>query len=550
MMKSKFIVFSLLLGLVFSACSSKDEENILPTFELTTISVNGVVNQNEYEGVNPELMIDLVFSEAIDLASVDANVQLKNSEGLVDLEFTVNDTKLTVKPKVGYLKSFDTYTFIINTGLRSKQGILINTGKVYTISTSMDMSDKFPRIETEELLELTQKKTFKYFWDFGHPTSGMARERTVSGNTVTTGGTGFGVMTILVALERGWISRQEALDRVQTIVSFLKEKSTRYHGAYAHWINGETGATIPFSQYDNGADLVETSLLMQGLLACRSYFSQSSGAETKLRADITELWEAVEWDWFLKDGGDVLYWHWSPDYGWQMNLKIQGWNESLITYVLATSSPTYPISKEVYDKGWARNGQMKNGQTYYNYTLPLGEANGGALFFSHYSFLGIDPNGLADQYANYKDQVVNHTLINYSYCVANPKGFTGYSTDCWGLTASDGDKGYSAYSPNNDKGVIAPTAALSSMPYTPNQSLKALEFFYYKLGDKLWGDYGFYDAFNLSEGWFADQQIAINQGPIVIMIENHRTGLLWNTFMKDEDVKKGLKNLGFSSPRL
>jgi hypothetical protein len=157
---------------------------------------------------------------------------------------------------------------------------------------------------------------------------------------------------------------------------------------------------------------------------------------------------------------------------------------------------------------------------------------------------------LTDQYADYWEQNKNHTLINYSYCVANPRGYSGYGPDCWGLTASDGDKGYSAHSPTNDRGVIAPTAALSSMPYTPEESRRALEFFYYKLGDKLWSDYGFYDAFNLSEQWFDNQHIAIDQGPIIIMMENYRSGLLWSLFMADPDIKESMKRIGFSSPEL
>ncbi|WP_419033776.1 glucoamylase family protein, partial [Dysgonomonas gadei] len=245
---------------------------------------------------------------------------------------------------------------------------------------------------------------------------------------------------------------------------------------------------------------------------------------------------------------NVLYWHWSPDYGWQMNLKITGWNESLIVYALAAASPTYPISAEVYKQGWVRNGAFANGKSYYGYTLPLGTEYGGPLFFSHYSFLGINPKDLKDQYTDYWTQNRNHTLINYTYCVTNPKGYGGYSADCWGLTASDGNNGYSAHSPTNDKGVIAPTAALSSMPYTPEESMRALHFFYYKLGDKLWSDYGFVDAFNLSEQWYDNQNIAIDQGPIVVMIENYRTGLLWSLFMADPEIKDGLKKLGFQSP--
>jgi len=260
------------------------------------------------------------------------------------------------------------------------------------------------------------------------------------------------------------------------------------------------------------------------------------------------LWEAVEWDFFTKEGTEkVLYWHWSPDKGWAMNMPIQGWNEALIVYVLAASSPTHPIGREVYAEGWARGGAMRNGKLFYDTVLPLGEDYGGPLFWAQYSFLGLNPRGLSDAYADYWEQVCNHTRINYAYCVDNPKGYAGYGADCWGLTASDIPDGYTASSPTNDRGVIAPTAALSSMPYTPDESMAALRFFYYKLGDKLWSDYGFIDAFDLTTGWFdRGMHIAIDQGPIVVMIENYRTGLPWNLFMSDKDVQRGLAELGFT----
>lgn len=378
----------------------------------------------------------------------------------------------------------------------------------------------------------------------------MACERTTSGDVVTTGGTGFGVMAMLVAAERGFVTRQEALERVQKIVTFLDKECTSYHGAYAHWINGATGETKPFGDKDDGADLVETSLLFQGLLAARAYFKDGSEAESKLCSDITRLWEAIEWTWFQKSGESVLYWHWSPNYGFEKNLPIRGWNECLITYVLAASSPTYPIDKAVYEAGWARNGGLKNGNTYYGYKLPLGADKGGPLFLSQYSFLGINPKGLKDQYADYWEQNQNHTLINYNYCKENPKGYAGYGASCWGLTASDGDNGYSAHSPTNDKGVIAPTAALSAFPYTPEESMSALHFYYYKMGDKLWRDYGFVDAFNLTANWYDNQCIAIDQGPIICMIENYRTGMLWNLFMAIPEIQQGMKKLGFESPAL
>lgn len=418
------------------------------------------------------------------------------------------------------------------------------------VTFQIDSTDKFPIISDEALLTLVQKQTFKYFWDFGHPVSGLARERNTSGDVVTSGGSGFGIMTIPIAIEREFITRSQGLERMQKIVVFLKTNTQKYHGAFPHWINGATGATVPFSTKDDGADLVETSYLIQGLLTARQYFDGNDTAETALRNDINTIWYAVEWDWFRKNNENVLYWHWSPNYNWDMNLPIKGWNECLITYALAASSPTHPIPVSVYENGWTGTGSFKNGNSYYGINLPLGVAYGGPLFFSQYSFLGINPTNLTDKYTNYLTQNQNHTLINYNYCKTNPLKYNGYSEMCWGLTASDIPDGYNANSPTNDKGVIAPTAALSAFPYTPTESMKSLKFFYYKLGNKLWGDYGFYDAFSLQDSWYASSYLAIDQGPIIIMIENYRSGLPWKLFMSSPEIKAGMKNLGFQSPNL
>lgn len=400
----------------------------------------------------------------------------------------------------------------------------------------------------EELLDIVQEHTLGYFWDFAEPNSGMARERNTSGNLVTTGGTGFGIMAMLAGVERGFLERQEVLDRILQISNFLKD-ADRYHGAWSHWINGTTGETIPFSSQDNGGDLVETAFLVQGLIAAREYFDGTNALEVSLRNLVDTLWYGVDWQWYTQ-GQNVLFWHWSPEFNFAMNHQIRGWNEGLIVYVLAASSPTHPVSADVYHQGWASNGNMANGRTFYNLTLPLGTDFGGPLFFAHYSFLGLDPRGLNDQYADYWEQNRAHTLINQRYSISNPKKYCHYSDSLWGLTASDDPiTGYQAHAPFGnlglDNGTITPTAALSSMPYAPQESQKALRTFYYYLYDDLWGTYGFRDAFNLEEDWFANSYLAIDQGPIVVMIENHRSALLWEVFMKNQDVGQGLEKLGF-----
>lgn len=414
---------------------------------------------------------------------------------------------------------------------------------------------KRPRnLSDSALLDLVQKQTVRYFWDFAHPVSGMARERSniafdYGGEVVTTGGTGFGVMAILAAVNRGWIGHDTAAKHLLKMVKFLW-KASAYHGVFPHWLDGATGKTIPFSRKDDGADLVETSFLMQGLLCVRQYFNGNNPVEQELRNRINWLWSEMEWNWFTKNGEEVLYWHWSPNNDWAMNFPLRGYNETLITYVLAAAAERYPVSAAVYHRGFAQSNFFKNGKSFYGYELPLGFDYGGPLFFSHYSFLGLDPRGLKDRYADYWKQNQNHTLINRAYVLDNPKHYKGYGANSWGLTASDSYVGYAAHSPTEDLGVISPTAALSAFPYTPEYSMQALKYFYNNLGDKLWSQYGFVDAFSEEKNWYATSHLAIDQGPIVVMIENYRSGLLWKLFMSCPEIQNGLRKLGFGSPWL
>ena len=404
------------------------------------------------------------------------------------------------------------------------------------------------------LLDLVQQQTIKYFWDFGHPVSGMARERSndaydYGNEVVTTGGTGFGVMALIVGVQRKWIGRDTVAKRLLKLINFLY-KADSYHGVFPHWMNGATGKTIRFSRKDDGADIVETSYLFEGLLCAREYFNGDNNTERQLRNRIGWLWNDIEWDWFTRGGQEVLYWHWSPNNGWAMNFPLRGYNETLITYILAASATNYTVTDKVYNRGWAMSNTFFNGKKYYGYTLPLGMDYGGPLFFAHYSFLGLDPKGLKDKYADYWEQNQNQTLINHAYCIDNPKHYEGYGPGCWGLTASDSYVGYAAHSPTEDLGVISPTAALSSFPYTPDFSMQALKHFYFDLGDKIWGDYGFIDGFSESHNWYAKSYLAIDEGPIVVMIENYRSGLFWNLFMNIPTIQNGLKKLGFESPFL
>lgn len=406
------------------------------------------------------------------------------------------------------------------------------------------------------LLDIVQKQTLNYFWGFAHPVSGMSRERSnvsygYGDEVVTTGGTGFGVMSVIVAAERKWIGRDTAAKFLVKMLRFL-QKADAYHGVFPHWMNGATGKTIPFSRKDDGADLVETSYLFQGLLCARQYFNGENDTERELRNRVSWLWSDIEWNWFTRDGQEVLYWHWSPNNGWSMNFPVRGFNECLIMYVLAASGndERYAVNASVYHRGWVQSSFFKNGKTFYGIKLPLGFDYGGPLFFSQYSFLGLDPHGLRDEYADYWEQNRNHTLINRAYCLDNPKKYKGYGEQCWGLTASDTYNGYAAHSPTEDLGTISPTAALSAFPYTPEYSMQALKHFYNDLGDRIWSEYGFVDAFNETKNWVANSHLAIDQGPIIVMIENYRSGLLWKLFMSCPEIKTGLKKIGFESPAL
>ncbi len=397
----------------------------------------------------------------------------------------------------------------------------------------------------EEMLDMVQQYTFRYFYDFAHPFSGLARERNTSGDVVTSGGSGFGVMALLAGIERGFISRQQGIDRMLKITGFLAT-ADRFHGVWPHWMNGNTGDVVPFGEIDNGGDLVETAFLAQGLLTARQYFFGDDPSEVEIRNRITELWETIEWNWYTRNT-TVLYWHWSPQYGWQINMQIRGWNEAAIIYILAIASPTHGVDASLWQSGWAGMPYYRNGGTFYGYKLDVGWNNGGPLFFAHYSFQGFDPRNIRDQYTNYFNLNRNHTLIHRAYAIANPKNHPGYGENAWGLTASDDPGGYTVHEPTSsrDNGTITPTAALSSMPYTPEESMGALKYFYREMGDRIWGRMGFYDAYNLRLNWFADSYLAIDQGPIINMIENSRSALLWNNFMANPEIAPALEAIGF-----
>ena len=443
--------------------------------------------------------------------------------------------------------------------IRGLTFILVFTGLLDPIIAKAQ--DRPRNLSDSALLELVERQTFQYFWTGAEPNSGMGAERIHMDNIypdhdqgiIATGGSGFGLMAILAAIHRHFITREQGFERLEKIVSFL-EKADRFHGAWPHWLNDTTGHVKPFGREDDGGDLVETSYLLQGLLCVRQFFRDGNAHEKKLASRIDALWRGVDFDWYRNGGQNVLFWHWSPDYGWKKNFPVHGYNECLILYIVAASSPEHSIPAEVYHEGWAQNGGIDKISTYKNDTLHLymqgDPPHGGPLFWSQYSYLGLDPRDLKDRYADYWKENVTQSMINYTWCVDNPKHYPGYGEDNWGLTASYSVVGYAAHAPDvkNDLGVISPTAAISSLPYAPRQSMSAIRHWYGQMRGNLWGNYGFYDAFSEKAAWYPPRYLAIDQGPEVVMIENYRSGLLWRLFMSCPEIQTGLKRLGFESP--
>jgi exo beta-1,2-glucooligosaccharide sophorohydrolase (non-reducing end) len=419
----------------------------------------------------------------------------------------------------------------------------------------------------DDLLSMVQDASFRYYWEKAHPNAGLALEN-VPGNEhlVALGASGFGIMAMIAAVWRGFITREAALARMLQMLSFL-ENADRFHGAWPHFMDGRTGKVIPvFGQFDNGGDLVETAFMIQGLLAARQFFNKQDDKEKQVYSRITSLWEQVEWDWYRQSpNSDFLYWHWSPDYGWHINHPLIGWNETLIAYLLAIASPTHPVPASLYNSGWASSSKAaqryrqswgktthgdiyRNGNTYYGIPLAVGVGTGGPLFFTHYSFLGFDPRDKQDQFANYFDNNQAITRINRAHCLENPGQYLGYGENLWGLTASHDHTGYVPHeaSPREDNGTITPTAALSAFPYTPQESMAVLKHLYYDLGDKMWGIYGFRDAFNPSVNYVSRIYMGLNQAPITVMIENYRSGLLWDLFMANPEITAMLERIGIT----
>ncbi len=524
--------FSKTKAVIFNQSETDNSSRLILIDELTVFkALNEVPAVEEFSAVGYDSHAHLSWSHPVNGLSYRIYASFDDGLSFELRTETTADFYLDFVPESG---KNSTVTYRIVTALQESESDAIEA-----TATIRDFTD-------DELLDMVQRYTFNYFWDGAHQATGMALERSNgSGRTAASGATGMGLMAMIVAHEREYRPKEEVKDRILMILEFLTN-CDRHHGAWSHWYNADTYRTQPFSPDDDGGDLVETSFVAQGLIALKNYFTGSDEKSVQIRQQADQLWKEIDWNWYRNGGQNVLYWHWSPTVDFQKNMKVTGWNECLVTYVMGAASPTYGIPKAVYDAGWARNGNMVNPRTYYNYDITLSPNYGGPLFWIHYSHLGINPNGLKDQYADYWQEHVNTARIHHAYAVDNPMNFENYGIKSWGLTASDSPDGYTAHRPvTNDNGTISPTAALASMPYTPQESLRALKYFYRERGQDLFGIYGPYDAFNDELDWIQKAYIGIDQGPIVVMLENHRTGLLWNQVMKDTDVKAGLDMLGF-----
>ena len=544
-----------------------------------------VFSQGAADEADHTLIIDEITVDSSDAAAspgslpVPQDVQAKGYERHIDISWRVADTP-TVQRYAIYrsldgrnyepiaiqepgLQRYADFLGKINQTAHYKVATASSDGQVSAMSASVSASTR--ALSDDELLTMLQEECFRYYWESAGPHSGMTREN-IPGDDhiIATGASGFGIMAVIAGIDRGFVTRAQGIERLDKIVGFL-EKAPRYHGAWSHFMDDATGASLPvFDMFDDAGDLVETAFLMEGLLTARAYLNQSNIEERSLYLRISRLWETVEWDWYRRSPqSPALYWHWSPQWSWYINHRLNGFNEVMIVYLLAIASPTHPIPADLYYSGWAdgaevpghdhgakgsapKRAEFISDTTSYGIHLDVG-ARTNPLFFTDYSYMGFDPRGIRDPFTNYFENNRNLALINRAYCIANPGHHKGYGPDSWGLTASDGPKGYAANAPDaeDDTGTMTPTGALASFPYTPDASMAALKHFYRDLGDRLWGIYGPRDAFNLDQNWFAPIYMGLNQAPIVAMVENYRTGLLWKLFMSNPEIRPMLDRIGF-----
>jgi hypothetical protein len=401
-------------------------------------------------------------------------------------------------------------------------------------------------LDDEAFLDLVQRTAFDYFWYESNPANGLIKDRSGAPSLSSVAAVGFGLSAVTVGIDRGWISREAGSARVVTTLEFLwgspqgpEADATGYRGFYYHFLDLQSGRRFG----DAELSTIDTALLLAGVLHARQYFDQDGATEARIRTLADELYARVEWPWMQVRSAKICH-GWDPEGGF-LPYDWGGYNESMILYLLALGSPTSPISPEA----WTTWTSSYSWETHYGQAFVVFPP----LFGHQYSHVWVDFRGIQDAYMrdkglDYFENSRRATLANRAYAIANPLGWADYGSNVWGLTASDIPATYRARGAppaENDDGTITPTAAGGSFAFTPRESLAALRHMYDAYRTRIWGPYGFKDAFNPSAQWFATDYLGIDQGPIVLMIENSRTGRIWDVFMRHPAVQRGLARAGF-----
>ena len=404
-----------------------------------------------------------------------------------------------------------------------------------------------PFANDDQFLEYVQQTTFDYFWYLANPDNGLVPDRSTTSSPCSIAAVGFGLTAIGIGIDHGWISRTQGVARVLTTLNtFLNgpqgtstSGTIGYRGWFYHFLDMNTAVRSPSSELSS----IDTALLLAGILYVKQYFDGANPDETAIRTMADTIFSRVDWNW-MAQGTNVVSMGWFPPGSFIANNWV-GYNEAMILYLLGLGAATNPLPASAWNRWtsgytWATN----YGQAY----VPFAP-----LFGHQYSHGWVDFRHVADAYMNSHDSTYfqnsrRATLAQRAYCIANPLNRVGYGSNVWGLTACDGPTGYAARGappPENDDGTIAPTAAGGSIAFAPEFSVPALRQFYTQYRLRIWTAYGFRDAFNLGAQWYAADELGIDQGPIVIMIENHRTQRVWRLFMRNEEIRRGLQRAGF-----
>ncbi|MDM7914397.1 MAG: glucoamylase family protein, partial [Candidatus Eisenbacteria bacterium] len=403
-------------------------------------------------------------------------------------------------------------------------------------------------LTNEALLDTLQRTAFDFFWNEANPANGLIKDRSTPGSACSIASVGFGLSAILIGIDHGWITRDEGRARILTTLETFwngpqgtaPDGMIGYKGLFYHFLDMNTATRT----WDCELSTIDSALLFAGILDAREYFTTDDPVDVQVRTLADSLYYRADWN-FFRNGNPGILMGWRPGTGFAGFGQWVGYNEAMILYILAIGSPTHPVPASSWNT-WTSGYHW---QTQYGYTYVIFPP----LFGHQYSHCWIDFRYIQDAHMRgrgitYFENSRRATLAQRNYCIANPFGHIGYGANLWGITACDGPDGYAAHGappPQNDDGTIAPTAPAGSIPFTPDESLAVLQNLYDNYRAMLWGPYGFRDAFNLDRGWWDTDYIGIDQGPIVLMIENYRTGAVWERIERNGDVQWGLHLAGF-----